>query len=311
GVTVEPSGTAIEALGLRLEGYKLELTSAQPNFFLAANRLGEDASSAYAMESAQMFLADVDGGVLLLFADGADEDARATALGRLGDMVETAELLGPLNFPSPSFPKSGEPASRPELGVNDPELPLLEAQHRPIDPGRYQVTRLGDTFALDVGEEWWAESNTRGFVELASADSFAPGNNDLAFVAGLDRGLFSISGPNFVGEPDDLTDLPSWLESPPDGLTVSDIQEVDVGGRSATRFDISIADGADCQEAAPCEYWLFSPVETALVIKSGFDVRIWHIEDHEFAPLTIMTSTTGSTWIDEAGALVDTIEFLG
>ena len=312
GMTVEPSGTAIDALGLRLEGYRLELASMEPNYLLAASRLGENSAAAYAFSGAQVFLADVDGGVLIFAADGATESGRSTALSRLGDMVATAELLGPMSFPAPTArPSNGSPPSRPEIGERDPDLPPLDRQFRALEPGRYQLPRLGDTFALELGDDWWAQANTLGFVELSAPTSFGPGNDDLAFIVGLDEGQFSVSGPTFVGTPDDIGDLAGWVNSPPDGLAVSDVEQVDLGSRTATRFDVAIDEDATCQDADPCEYWMFSPVEAALVIKSGFDVRIWHVEDHEFAPLTIMASSSGPTWLDRATALVETIEFLG
>ena len=117
-------------------------------------------------------------------------------------------------------------------------------------------------------------------------------------------------GPSFVGEPVDLSDIESFLDSPPANLEISNASQVEVGGLNAFRFDVRVVDGATCAQDEPCEYafearwdWISS-----ISIDAENEHRIWWMPDHPAGPAMIHIADIDPEFIELGTSLVDSIE---
>ena len=106
-----------------------------------------------------------------------------------------------------------------------------------------------------------------------------------------------------------MTGVEALVAAPPPGFSASQISNQELGGASATQFDLTTDPDATCALGKPCEAALVTSYGVVIPLAYGFDHRIWWIE-HETGPATVFISTAldDPDFIERATALVETID---
>jgi hypothetical protein len=99
------------------------------------------------------------------------------------------------------------------------------------------------------------------------------------------------------------------VAAPPPGFSASQISKQELGGASATQFDLTKDPDATCALGEPCEAALVASYGFVKPLAAGFDHRIWWIE-HETGPATVFIAMAldNPDFIERATALVETID---
>jgi hypothetical protein len=317
GAVAEPTGDAIELFGHRLRGYEISNGAEleEPRLFSSA-RFGAPVDTEFApFPYALLYLADTPAGVLTAGISGSDEANARQSSGALVTLLSTAELTGPgLDTPLPPG-EVIEPASAglpPEpAAVLDDAPPALEATFAPIEPGRYQVPNVGRQLTIDIDDGWFAQPNFPGIVVLTAPGSIGPGDRELVMISDVVEYLPTEAGPRRGGESTPVTNVEALVAAPPSGFSVSEISNQELGGASASRFDLTTDPDATCVLGQPCEAALVTSYGVVKPLAAGFDHRVWWIE-HETGPATVFIAMAldDPDFIERAAALVETIEII-
>jgi hypothetical protein len=175
----------------------------------------------------------------------------------------------------------------------------------PVPPETYQLSNVGVPLTLDIGEGWSVQPNVPGFVTLSDDASWGPGDRGLVFLTGVFKSAFVAGGSNEVGDRIEMDPIESFLTNPPEGLEISGVEDVDLGGLVGVRFDIGVTEDRDCTRQKPCDFALISWGPSQL-LKSTHQVRVWWF-DTEAGPLVVVAQASPpSTFVEEATALMGT-----
>lgn len=314
---VTPTDTVLELFGYELDGYRIRADASQRDVLLyAADRYGAPPSGLYSFfPNAEVFLADTPAGVLLATRGEADDEANLDRIGTaLGTLVASIKLTGPgLDEPLPdgqAIEPTGGVVKAGRGPVDDDGPTALDAPFSPIEPGTYQVANFGRTFTLDIDESWFVQPNFPGFVVLTAAGSGGPGDRDLVFVSGVAELVPVAGGPIEAGPRVRLSNVDQLLDSTPPGLDITGVEKVDLGGVTATRFDVTIDPDAECTLAEPCEYAIVTSSGVVNQLESTHAHRIWWIDGGPEGPSMIMArAALPAPFIVTATELLDTIRF--
>lgn len=82
-----------------------------------------------------------------------------------------------------------------------------------------------------------------------------------------------------------------------------------LAGRAGVRFDVRFRDDLDCSVNEPCVYAVWTRFGLTKQWRSGFEHRVWWIEEYPGGPLMISASTTEADFLAEADELVESISF--
>lgn len=312
---VDPTGDAIELFGRRLRGYQISNGAEldEPTLFSSA-RLGAPVDSEFGtFPYALLYVADTPAGVLTAGLFGSDEANARQSSGALATLLSTIELTGPgLDAPLPPGeviePASVGPSPEP-APLLDAEPPALETAFAPIDPGRYQVPNVGRQLTIDIDDGWFAQPNFPGIVVLTGPGSIGPGDRELVMISDVVEYLPTEAGPRRGGESTPVVGPEALVAAPPPGFSASRISKQELGGLSATRFDLTADPDATCALGEPCEAALVTSYGFVKPLAAGFDHRIWWIE-HETGPATVFVAMAldDPDFIERATALVETID---
>jgi hypothetical protein len=313
--TAEPTGTAVEVDGVTLEGWSFTADDGLdigPHYLFASMPRPIESPSAWQpFPLAILYMADTPAGALAIGYLAADADGLDDARALFEQVAPTVQLDGdrdPTTVVQTAHPSLTGFAAVAEVPAGWPAE--LEGANQPLEAGTYSTGNLGTPLSFTVDDGWWVQPNGPGWVVLTGNDSFGPGDRGLSFRLGLDvivplSDSFSAAGP-----PVELTAGADWPAADLPTLQIGDVEQIDVGGRSARVFDVTVDPAADCSDAEPCEYWLLpsSPLPGES-IRKGFANRIVEITDGVEPSIMIVMAASDPAWFDEAQAVVDTIAF--
>ena len=309
GIELQPTGDALELFGYGLVGYSSQTAeSGVDRETFASTRIGADGRFTWAPDRDVIYLADTPAGVLYAGYDTGGVPENPVALPAFALLVSSAALTGPglgAELPRGTTPTAGGPRPSPASVAADGPPPL-QITFADVGPGRYQLPNFGQKLSIDI-DAWWVKPNQPGIVALARRDSAGAGDSAVVFIGGLEPHLVpQTGGPARVGKPIDLSDLGSFLNEPPPGLEVSNVEEVEVAGVAATRFDVRITEGESCAQSDPCEFAFETtwPWNFPLAIQAELAHRIWWFADHPTGVAVIHASDLDPAFLDLASDLV-------
>lgn len=313
---IEPTGTAIDLLGYRLTGYRVEAPVAAADTLLFADqRLGSEPQSGFApFPLGVVFLAETPSGLLtaeMTFFEPEQEQALEPAFGTL---LESVAFTGPgldiaLNSDLLAAEEpSGAPAPPAVVAEGGPSV--LGAPFSPVEPGTYVVDNFGRALVLDLAENWFVLPNFPGFVVLGAPGSIGPGDRDLVMLNGVVDAV-PTAGPIRAGEAVALDDIDAFLAAPPSAISVSGIERFDIDGTEIVQFDLVANPEADCSVDDPCDLTFRTNYGAEKPTASTQTHRIWWFVDHPNGPAMIiaMDSVDGA-FIDQATAVMQTARLL-
>ncbi len=314
---VTSTGTAIEVLGYRLAGYDVRADASTPDHWIvSADRIGSPASALFGYTpNARVFLGETPAGVLVAASSEADQVSSIQSIDvALGTLLSTLEATGtgvdePLPRGSALEPdRIQDSMARGEV---DPDGPTaLDAPFSPVQPGTYQLANFGPTFTLDFDDGWIVEPNFPGLIVLTGTNSAGAGDRDLVFATGFVDVIPVAPGPVAVGDPIPVVTADDVINALRGDIEMTGREVVDLGGMTATRFDIRISADATCSQAEPCEYAFRTSAGLVKSLSPTSWHRIWWIEDGAEGPSMIMAMAPFEhDFIDRATELLSTMKF--
>ena len=267
------------------------------------------------LPNANLFLAEVEGGVLALAAIGDTVAAAENATDLARVVVQDATFISDETaYYFPAFGARGTQAvleapkfSQPDANPTGP--PVLSAEFAPIEPGPYQTVHTVHQLEMDIPEGWEVTLNHPGLVVLTDGTARGPGD----FVVAALSGPYEIFGVRFSGifggEATPIDEIDALLTAEAGrnpNLLVRDIrQDEPLGGLTTTRFDAKVRPEAACVPDSPCEFGIRGvgvfPNTSETEIRPGNAYRIWWIDQPGALPLLISASAPAASaagWFD-------------
>lgn len=323
GLAIEPNGRSVELFDHQLVGYSISrdqpaAASASGGVedwaftLFASTRIGAPTLHAWAPQRDEIFLADTAAGVLYAGYGTGGEQSESVARPAFDTLVSTAALTGPgldVALPAGSTPSATDVPPAPATVVDGGPEPLRAASGE-VRPGVYQLPNFGQSISVEL-TGWWIDENRPGAVVLTGRDSAGPGERDVVFLTGLSRTLApQAGGPRVGGDPVDLVDITSFLDTPPFVLDVSAVEDTTVGGLQATRFDVEVSDGATCAQHEPCEFVFETAWDRTVSasIRAEARHRIWWIPEHPTGTAMILAVDRNPEFLDRVTELVESVE---
>ncbi len=193
--------------------------------------------------------------------------------------------------------------------VSDAELLTLEFS--PVDEGIYRLDSLGTPFSVEIIGDWFVQPNSAALVVFSHPDSGGPGDRDVVFLrpAQLSDPVNPTSGSESQSSWP-AEDIPGWIDGLIDGVTISDIEDVSIGGREAVRFDVEIADDSICGPQSCIDFTTNNDVGD-FAFDAGFTYRVHWVDMGEFGPVAIITGwpSEDDAFESDATALLSTVAF--
>ena len=209
----------------------------------------------------------------------------------------------------------GEPAGPPEI-----EAPAslegggaVDQAFVPLGTGEWTHETLGIPMSFTtVDDSWVVQPNEPAFFVLSHPDSFGPGDKDIVFIR-----VDGLSDPATLNQAIDdigpwpVDDIAGWIDNLPDGIEVANVEGVTIGGREATRFDLSVADDFPCGPQI-CAAFVAAFGQTGKDLTPGIQFRVWYVDGGDHAPLAIIVGSgqdDPDAHLAAADELLATIEF--
>lgn len=318
---VTPTDTVLELFGYELDGYRIRADVSQRDVLLyAADRYGAPPMGLFSFfPNAEIFLAETPAGVLMATRGEADEEENLDAISpALGTLLSTIELIGPgfeQALPDGQAIEPTDGVSEAARGTIDEDGPApLDTLFSPVEAGTYQLANFGRTFTLDFDDGWLVQPNFPGFIVLTAPGSGGPGDRVLVFLSGVTELVPIIGGPVESGARIAIDSADDLINGNLEGIDIDNVQEVDLGGVAATRFDLAISPDQACTVTESCEYAVVTSSGVVQQIESTQIHRIWWIDDGVGGPSMIVAMSTlplelPGEWIETATELLDTINF--
>ncbi len=197
-----------------------------------------------------------------------------------------------------------------------------EFGHVPVllEPGSYSTTALGLALRLELPEVMRLELESGVGVVLADPNSqrlFAPAELRFGRIEGYpDPLLIGIGGPSPPPVVDGYS-FDEWVAEAPQ-LVVDVVENVDVAGLAARRYEISIdpTKGAtwSCEPGVDCvEFPATDPSNKPLVASTGLDLMLWVVDLGEYGEFLIAAShenddaERSATWLRLSQEIVDNL----
>ena len=312
--TATPNGRMLELFGSTWQGYSFRLADGLPPaphyLYPTVGPAMVTATAWQPLPLGELFLTDVPGGVAAVGYIGTDESELAEARQVFERVAPTFELVSGLPDEVPQSLEPFRPADFPmPVSPINPAAEMaapLRAAFSPLDAGRHQFIHLATPFEIEVGDGWWVQFNEPAVIVLSGNDSFGPADRSIDFRLGITE-LFPVdTGPIPVGTSTDISDIDAFVTAPPTGIELTDVTTVELGGATATRFDLRIADDAACTVEEPCHYVAPSavPGPNPIEFQKYFRYRIWRVDDLA-EPITIVAANPEASWLDDAAAIVE------
>ncbi len=315
--TAEPNGQSLALFDTTLEGYTFvedEDAADESVYMYSAYGPGYQGSSAWQpFPIAELFLAEVPGGVVAVGYVGGSESELAEAREIFETVAPTLELDNPLPSERPGLLTpilSDEYGPQPDpIALAEEGPPVLNQAFASLAAGTYRSAHLGTPMTFTSQEGWWVQLNFPGSVVFTGDDSFGPGDRGIILQHAPPELTAVTVGPVPVGEPIDFTDFAALAESPPANLIVDNYEAVEVGGVSAERIDVVVDPSASCQPDDPCQYlWPSVLPYPPQEMRIGYHTRIWRVGGLE-QPIVILAQAPDPSWLEVAENFVATVEF--
>ncbi|MFV2039074.1 MAG: hypothetical protein ACC660_02405 [Acidimicrobiales bacterium] len=238
-------------------------------------------------------------------ANGELESTAAVETAAESTEAPTADgAESPTESPEPKEPAPAQPA------VFDADASELVAEFSPIEPGTQRVTSLGTPFTFTLDEEWWVQPNEPGFFVLSDPASVGPDDRDIVFVRVTGLPDPSATNVSSEGRPEwPLDDIDGWLDNLAEGITITNRQTVNLGDRSAVRFDLRVEDDFECG-AEFCMVFVNNGESGGKALNPGVDFRIHWIDEGD-SPIVVITGAglEGAPFFERAEAVMATLAF--
>ncbi len=229
----------------------------------------------------------------------------------------TTTLATPTESSAPEEPAPEEPApTEIEAGPAefDAAAPEIIYPFSPVEVGTHSVSLLGTPFSFTLDEEWFVYPIDPGFFVLGDPASAGPGDREILFVRAT--GLADPDAPNANREDQTgwpLDDIDGWLDNLADGITITNRQTVNLGDRTAVRFDLRVEDDFECGTDYCMGFVANSTISGLTGGKSfdtGVDFRIHWIDEGE-SPIVIVLGAgiAGAPFFERAEAVLATLAF--
>ncbi len=260
-----------------------------------------------------------------LLACGSDDTEGSNGDDQLTAAVETNEgeaetpVVAPTETPEPEEPAPSDADTAPSEAdaapaVFNADAPELAAVFSAIEPGTHRVTSLGTPFSFTLDEEWWVQPNEPGFFVLSDPASVGPDDRDIVFVRAT--GLADPDAPNANREDQTgwpLDDIDGWLDNLTAGITITNRQTVNLGDRTAVRFDLRVEDNFECGTEFCMGFVANSTIgglAGGKAFNPGIDFRIHWIDDGE-SPIVVITGAglEGAPFFERSEAVLATLAF--
>lgn len=288
-----------------------------PDFFSSRPTQFESIYRWSPLPNADMFLAEVPGGVLAVAAVGDSLEAIAGGLDLVNFVAPSAELLTPdgemrvAAIDERRIQKLGE-NSVFVPPAEDPAGPaVLTTQFAAIEPGKFQSINVRPRLELDIPAGWFASPNEPARVTLTDGAARGPGDHVVIMISGPRSVAGTILNRVWGSPAVDVTDIRRFLADGSDRHPNFQIRNVDleaeIGGMSAVSFDARIKPDATCQLEDPCEFRIAgSGGDTTMEIMPGNAYRIWWVEhpDHPSLVISAGVPAANAGWIDGRAAEV-------
>jgi len=224
----------------------------------------------------------------------------------------TTTQSAPPESTEPEEPAPTETEAGP--AVFDADAPELIYPFSHIEVGTYSVTNLGTPFSFTLDEPWFMYPTDPGFFVLGDPASAGPGDRDIVFLRVT--GLADPDAPNANREDQTgwpLDDIDGWLDNLTDGITITNRQTVDLGGRAAVRFDLRVEDTFECGIRFCMGFVANSTIDGHTgekVFDPGVDFRIHWIDEGE-SPIVIVAGAgqVGMPFFERSEAVLATLAF--
>jgi len=260
---------------------------------------------------AELYLADVPGGVLTVGWTGVDDGALDEARAIFDRIAPTVALTRPFDEtagPVTPFVNDDVVETPPTVALPDGWPRELTEISASLEAGEYSHLGFGTAFSMTLQEGWEVQPNFPSWLVLTGAGSAGPNDRDVVFRGGASRLVPMLrEGVAGEGRPFDLREL---AEDPPESIEIVHSEDVSVGGADGFRVRFAFDDAIDCAGGEVCEYLLvtnrnYPPAS----IRVGYHHELWHLDAGIAEPITILTSASNESWLDRAHALLETIEF--
>jgi len=169
---------------------------------------------------------------------------------------------------------------------------------------------------MELGPDVFSPEVGAGLVVVAGSESTGPTDRDIVFSRAsnligpqADLVLDTPGSPEpseeQLWDPDRIDD---WLASPPAGVEMSDVTDVEVGGMSAKQFDLTLADVEGCEEGAPCVPLVQAGSNTMAVWNNGSTMRFFWVDQGDANPLVIRVGSVEDTvWTETVDVIMASV----
>jgi len=232
--------------------------------------------------------------------------------------VETAATATEAPVATPTESPESEELTLNEVdaapAVFEADAPEFSDSFSPIEVGPHRVTKLGTQFSFTLDEPWFVNPTDPGFFVLSDPTGTGPGDRDIIFVRAT--GLADPDAPNANREDQagwPLDDIDGWLDNLADGITITNRQTVNLGDRTAVRFDLRVEDDFECGTVFCMGFVANSTIAGitgGIVFDPGVDFRIHWIDEGE-SPIVIAAGAgrVGKPFFERSDAVLATLAF--
>lgn len=170
--------------------------------------------------------------------------------------------------------------------------------------GSYLIDQLGTQFTLTIEDSWIFHEGHDGFVSLGG-----PGQ----------RGAMVFVRPTSLSNPVNpftpitdtswlVDDIDGWLNRLDSRVATSNIVSVDIGGKAALRFDMTVDELAPCYSTTICASFVTNRNVDTVSLDPDVSIRVWWVATDDEAPVVIVASGVEG-FLETASAVVETIDF--
>lgn len=236
---------------------------------------------------------------------------------RTGIVIATAVVAVLLLIGLPIFvfqgaetaPPATDPAPPPTGALFDPDAPALVEPARVVQ-GPFLIEQLGTPLSITLADPWVLQDRLPGFIALT--ESATGGGSDGTLLVIRATELSNPADPFVpieVGQGIAATELETWLTNVDEAIDISERINVNVGGRSAVRFDVAVDSNAQCGPGPECAYLVTSRGYRDIGLTKDEQHRVWWIAEPGFDPIVIVARGSGGSLFDQVDAVLATAGF--
>jgi hypothetical protein len=202
-----------------------------------------------------------------------------------------------------------DPAPPPTGALFDPgAAPLIEPAQ--VVQGSFLIEQLGTPLSLTFTDPWVLQDRLPGFILLTESATEGGSDGTLLLIRATElSNPADPFAPIEVGQGIAATRLETWLAGVDDAIEISGRVDVDLGGRSAVRFDLALDPTAQCGAGPNCAYLVTSRGYRDIGLARDERHRVWWIAEPGLDPIVIVARGSGSSLFDRVDAVLATAGF--